>query len=266
MSRERQVHPTEPVRWMTRTVHAVSEQTGRPLMFFNSAGEAVRRPQDTTLWGRTAATLTAGPELPRRREDEEADPGLLYAGQWRDAESGLCYNRFRYYEPESGMYLVSDPLGLQGGEQTYRYVPNPCGYVDPLGLTTCPLVTNGIATVIWHDNRGAANSFGHYSIEVKFGDEILHTHQLGVPGSTTRVSTNMLDRLPVSKTAVFDLPDAKAAIEFQKSVLDKIGPLYDVKTQSCVTHVMDVLRAGGLDVPESAGAQLKFLLKNMMLP
>ena len=62
------------------------------------------------------------------------DPGLLYAGQWRDAESGLCYNRFRYYEPESGMYLVSDPLGLAGGEQTYRYVPNPCGYVDPLGL------------------------------------------------------------------------------------------------------------------------------------
>ena len=119
---------------MTRTVHAVSEQTGRPLMFFNSAGEAVRRPQDTTLWGRTAATLTAGPELPRRREDEEADPGLLYAGQWRDAESGLCYNRFRYYEPESGMYLVSDPLGLQGGEQTYRYVPNPLNWIDPFGL------------------------------------------------------------------------------------------------------------------------------------
>ncbi len=32
------------------------------------------------------------------------------------------------------MYPVSDPLGLQGGEQTYRYVPNPLGYIDPLGL------------------------------------------------------------------------------------------------------------------------------------
>ncbi|MDU2940562.1 MAG: RHS repeat-associated core domain-containing protein, partial [Enterobacteriaceae bacterium] len=53
---------------------------------------------------------------------------------WRDAESGLCYNRFRYYEPESGMYLVSDPLGLQGGEQTYRYVPNPLNWIDPFGL------------------------------------------------------------------------------------------------------------------------------------
>lgn len=138
VSRERQAHPTEPVRWMTRTVHAVSEPTGRPLMFFNSAGEAVRRPRDTTLWGRTATAATGDPDLPRRREDEEADPGLLYAGQWRDAESGLCYNRFRYYEPESGMYLVSDPLGLQGGANTYAYVPNPCGYVDPLGLAFCP--------------------------------------------------------------------------------------------------------------------------------
>ena len=138
VSRERQLHPTEPVRWMTRTVHAVSEQTGRPLMLFNSAGEAVRRPQDTTLWGRTATAATGDPDLPRRREDEEADPGLLYAGQWRDAESGLYYNRFRYYEPESGMYMVSDPLGLQGGVNTYAYVPNPLIWTDPLGLAKCP--------------------------------------------------------------------------------------------------------------------------------
>lgn len=121
-----------------RTVHAVSEQTGRPLMLFNSLGEGVRRAQDVTLWGQPATAATADYEPPRQREDEETDPGLLYAGQWRDAESGLCYNRFRYYEPESGMYLVSDPLGLQGGEQTYRYVHNPNESIDPLGLTPCP--------------------------------------------------------------------------------------------------------------------------------
>ncbi|ECK9504174.1 RHS repeat-associated core domain protein [Salmonella enterica subsp. enterica serovar Infantis str. SARB27] len=138
VSRERQAHPTEPVRWVTRTVHAVSEPTGRPLMFFNSAGKAVKRPAAVTLWGQRVATSTADYDQPYRREDEEADPGLLYAGQWLDAESGLCYNRFRYYEPESGMYLVSDPLGLAGGVNTYAYVPNPLEWIDPLGLAVCP--------------------------------------------------------------------------------------------------------------------------------
>lgn len=40
------------------------------------------------------------------------------------------------------MYLVSDPLGLLGGEQTYRYVPNPCGWVDPLGLAASSKISS----------------------------------------------------------------------------------------------------------------------------
>ncbi|ENH3184864.1 hypothetical protein ABV040_003800 [Escherichia coli] len=134
-SRVRQAHPSVAPQWVTRTNHAVSDLTGRPQMLFNSEGKTVWRPGQTSLWG-LALSLPAdtGYPDPRGEWDPEADPGLLYAGQWQDAESGLCYNRFRYYEPETGMYLVSDPLGLQGGEQTYRYVPNPLGYIDPLGL------------------------------------------------------------------------------------------------------------------------------------
>lgn len=134
-SRVRQAHPSVAPQWVTRTNHAVSDLTGRPLMLFNSEGKTVWRPGQTSLWG-LALSLPAdtGYPDPRGELDPEADPGLLYAGQWQDAESGLCYNRFRYYEPETGMYLVSDPLGLLGGEQTYRYVPNPLGYIDPLGL------------------------------------------------------------------------------------------------------------------------------------
>ncbi|MBZ8651647.1 RHS repeat protein, partial [Escherichia coli] len=134
-SRVRQPHPSVAPLWVTRTNHAVSDLTGRPLMLFNSEGKTVWRPGQTSLWG-LALSLPAdtGYPDPRGEWDPEADPGLLYAGQWQDAESGLCYNRFRYYEPETGMYLVSDPLGLLGGEQTYRYVPNPLRWIDPLGL------------------------------------------------------------------------------------------------------------------------------------
>ncbi|EFX6080698.1 RHS repeat protein [Shigella boydii] len=142
-SRVRQPHPSVVPQWVTRTNHAVSDLTGRPLMLFNSEGKTVWRPGQTSLWG-LALSLPADTDDPdpRGELDPEADPGLLYAGQWQDVESGLCYNRFRYYEPETGMYLVSDPLGLQGGEQTYRYVPNPCGWVDPLGLAASSKISS----------------------------------------------------------------------------------------------------------------------------
>lgn len=85
-------------------------------MLFNSQGNVVWRAEQTSLWG-LALSVSADRDYPdpRGERDAESDPGLLYAGQWRDAESGLCYNRFRYYEPETGMYLVSDPIGLAGG-------------------------------------------------------------------------------------------------------------------------------------------------------
>ena len=142
-SRVRQAHPSVAPQWVTRTNHAVSDLTGRPLMLFNSEGKTVWRPGQTSLWGLVLSLpADTGYPDPRGELDPEADPGLLYAGQWQDAESGLCYNRFRYYEPETGMYLVSDPLGLLGGEQTYRYVPNPCGWVDPLGLAASSKISS----------------------------------------------------------------------------------------------------------------------------
>nr|EFG2677614.1 hypothetical protein [Escherichia coli] len=147
-SRVRQAHPSVAPQWVTRTNYAVSDLTGRPLMLFNSEGKTVWRPGQTSLWG-LALSLPAdtGYPDPRGELDPEAPPGLLYAGQWQDTESGLCYNRFRYYEPETGMYLVSDPLGLQGGEQTYRYVPNPCGYVDPLGLAKTSIIKSSTGKI-----------------------------------------------------------------------------------------------------------------------
>lgn len=103
-SRERQAHPSVAPLWVTRTNHAVSDLTGRPLMLFNSEGKTVWRPGQTSLWGWHSACPQTPATRTRAGSGTEADPGLLYAGQWQDAESGLCYNRFRYYEPETGMY------------------------------------------------------------------------------------------------------------------------------------------------------------------
>jgi RHS repeat-associated protein len=62
------------------------------------------------------------------------DCPVRFPGQWQDAETGLCYNWFRYYDPSKGVYISPDPLGLQGGSHLYQYVPNPLAWADPLGL------------------------------------------------------------------------------------------------------------------------------------
>ena len=63
---------------------------------------------------------------------------LRFQGQYHDEESGLSYNRYRYYDVSALRYLSPDPIGLAGGVNAYAYVPSPLSRVDPLGLDGCP--------------------------------------------------------------------------------------------------------------------------------
>ncbi|MCB2795380.1 RHS repeat-associated core domain-containing protein, partial [Listeria monocytogenes] len=57
---------------------------------------------------------------------------LRFPGQYYDAESGLHYNYFRDYDPETGRYGESDPIGLSGGVNTYGYVQGaPLNRINP---------------------------------------------------------------------------------------------------------------------------------------
>ena len=58
-----------------------------------------------------------------------------FQGQYEDVEIGLYYNRFRYYDPQTGQYTQQDPVGLAGGNPTlYGYVYNTHVEIDPFGL------------------------------------------------------------------------------------------------------------------------------------
>lgn len=69
-----------------------------------------------------------------------------YQGQYEDEETGLYYNRFRYYAPEEGMYVSQDPIGLAGNNPNfYAYVWDSNSWMDPLGLDPgCTLSENFI--------------------------------------------------------------------------------------------------------------------------
>jgi RHS repeat-associated protein len=78
----------------------------------------------TSLWGRSVATAA----------DPDVDCPLRFPGQYHDAETGLHYNLYRYYDPDTAAYLTPDPLGLAPSPNDHAYVPNPLTWTDPLGL------------------------------------------------------------------------------------------------------------------------------------
>ncbi|WP_275377682.1 RHS repeat-associated core domain-containing protein [Xenorhabdus bovienii] len=114
-----------------QTQYAVCAPTGEPLALFDPQGHRVWRQPPQSLYGvRLKAT----------GENAQFDSGQQFAGQWLDQESGLVYNRYRYFSPEASLYLTPDPIGLMGGSNPYSYVHNPTGQIDPLGLNPQDLV------------------------------------------------------------------------------------------------------------------------------
>ncbi len=60
---------------------------------------------------------------------------IRFQGQYLDEETGLHYNRYRYYDPDTARFLTQDPIGLAAGFNVYSYTRNPTGWTDALGLS-----------------------------------------------------------------------------------------------------------------------------------
>ena len=100
----------------------VSDLVGTPTELVGEAGDIVWRAR-TTLWGTTTWNSSATAYMP-----------LRFPGQYYDPETGLHYNYFRTYDPETARYLTPDPLGLSPAPNPVSYVRNPHTWIDPLGL------------------------------------------------------------------------------------------------------------------------------------
>ncbi|MFF8275430.1 putative T7SS-secreted protein [Streptomyces lateritius] len=116
---------TDPDSTDERFFAIVTDLIGTPTELVDESGELAWRTR-TTLWGTTTWNRSATAYTP-----------LRFPGQYFDPESGLHYNHFRYYDPESARYLSTDPLGLAPAPNPATYVHNPHTWSDPRGLSPC---------------------------------------------------------------------------------------------------------------------------------
>jgi RHS repeat-associated protein len=115
-----------------RKYSVVTDYLGTPTEMVDEAGRVAWRAQ-LDVYGVGRADVGGAGDCPWR-----------WPGQYEDAETGLCYNRFRYYDPARGDYLSQDPIRLLGGAEVYAYTRDPTTWVDPFGLAGCGKGAKGV--------------------------------------------------------------------------------------------------------------------------
>lgn len=78
--------------------------------------------------------MTNGVNVLREDNPDNLEQLIRLPGQQEDKETGLYYNRHRYYDSPQGRYITQDSIGLRGEWNLYQYPLNPIRFIDPLGL------------------------------------------------------------------------------------------------------------------------------------
>ncbi len=112
-----------PVATAQRVLFYINDPNGCPNRLVTTSGELV--------W---AAQLSAWGQLQSLDVDAVCN-NLRLQGQYHDDETGLHYNRHRYYDPVLGQFIGQDPLRLQAGENLYEFGPSAINWMDALGLS-----------------------------------------------------------------------------------------------------------------------------------
>jgi RHS repeat-associated protein len=116
--------------------HAIfTDHLGAPVRVHDASGQPVWQARYTPYG------------LARVEASGSIDFALRRPGQYFDKDTGLHYNRYRYYDPVLGRFLQPDPLDISGGLNLYGYSTSPLSVLDLLGLNACPVCAKG-----GHDN------------------------------------------------------------------------------------------------------------------
>ncbi|MBI6768177.1 RHS domain-containing protein, partial [Pseudomonas syringae] len=107
-----------------------TDQIGTPLEMTDAEGQIVWQAK-YRAWGAVEKLVV-----------NEVEQNLRFQGQYFDAETGLHYNTFRYYDSEIGRFTTQDPIGLSGGTNLYLHTFSPNNWIDPLGWCSTKLGNN----------------------------------------------------------------------------------------------------------------------------
>lgn len=146
------IEESQGSHWVTETYVYHLDPNGAPRMVTSRGGRVV--------WSAVLSPFGGVDEL---LVDELANP-LRLQGQYCDAESGLCYNRSRYFDSETGAFVSQDPLRMCAGNNLYAFGVNAIGWADPLGLTVEKL-TGDVAWDRVAREIDSANSFAEKALD-----------------------------------------------------------------------------------------------------
>ena len=181
-----------------------------------------------------------------RDEHGETDQPLRFQGQWHDAESGLHYNRHRYYDPALGRYLSQDPIGLAGNLNLYRYSAGRPSYaVDPLGLKECVGTARVLQGNSRHIGRGGGFDTGPSNLDlygITQDAAVVIPRQFGLTKSAMRPYINQISGVFADGTSFGRVRD----VMDDKATRDKLG----MTTGEFQQHLIDreKLKNGGKDL------------------
>ena len=153
-----------------RLHHLHTDHLGTPLEASNDEGETTWR-VTYRAWGTVVV-----------EQAEEIQQRVRLPGQYLDAETGLHYNRFRYYEPRIGRFISQDPIGLAGGLNSFSFAPNPINWTDVLGLKPdCPCAGKEPASV--EDLISMMNKRANTKAEFATGDMLRYLNYVQAEAS-----------------------------------------------------------------------------------
>ncbi|SQZ32855.1 YD repeat-containing protein [Escherichia coli] len=133
---EQMQNQMDPVYTPARKIHLYHcDHRGLPLALISTEG--------ATAW---CAEYDEWGNLLNEENPHQLQQLIRLPGQQYDEESGLYYNRHRYYDPLQGRYITQDPIGLKGGWNLYGYQLNPISDIAPLGLSMWEDAKSGACT------------------------------------------------------------------------------------------------------------------------